>query len=144
MSMNAQGEKFAATIGAFKEHIVRVRLIPTVQDCKFVVVVNVGTDQVAFMSLARQIPIVGQPDKDEKAVAGSCVLLAQVVLVSTVRQSQIALPERAVVTINAEIAPTASALLASQTMIAETQKPVAKKNANIHMNIAAFILIPLP
>ena len=113
MIMTAEGEEFAVTIGAFKEHIVRVRLIPTAQDCKFVVVVNVGTDQVAPIGLARQIPIVGQPDKDEKAVAGSCVLLAQVVLVSTVRQSQIALPERAVVTINAEIAPTASALLAS-------------------------------
>ena len=86
MIMTAEGEEFAVTIGAFKEHIVRVRLIPTAQDCKFVVVVNVGTDQVAPIGLARQIPIVGQPDKDEKAVAGSCaVLLAQVVSVSTVR-----------------------------------------------------------
>lgn len=145
MIITAEGEEFAATISAFKEHIVRVRLIPTAQDCTFVVVVNVDTDQVASIYLARQIPIVGQPDKDEKAVAGSCaVLLAQVVSVSTVRQSQIALPERVVVTLNAEMAPTASALLASLTMIAETEKPVAKINANIRMNIAAFILIPLP
>ena len=86
MIITAEGEEFAATISAFKEHIVRVRLIPTAQDCTFVVVVNVDTDQVASIYLARQIPIVGQPDKDEKAVAGSCaVLLAQVVSVSTVR-----------------------------------------------------------
>ena len=86
MIMTAEGEEFAATMAAFKEYIVRVRLILTAQDCKFVVVVNVGTDQVAPIGLARQIPIVGQPDKDEKAVAGSCaVLLAQVVSVSTVR-----------------------------------------------------------
>ena len=107
--VNAEGEKFAATIGAFKEYIVRVRLIPTVQDCKFVVAVNVATDQVAAIYLARRIPIV-QP---EKAVVGSFVLLAQVVSVSSVRLFQIALPERVVVTINAKTAPTASALFAS-------------------------------
>jgi len=111
--MNAEGGKFAATIGAFKEHVVRVRLIPTVQDCKFVVVVNVGTDQVASIRPARRIPIVSQPEKDEKAVVGSYAVLAQVVWVSTVRLSQIAPPERVVVTINVEIAPTASAPLAS-------------------------------
>ena len=140
MTLNAEGEKFAATIAAFKDHIVRVRLIQTVQGCKFVVVVNVGTDQVASIRLARRIPIVSQPEKDKKAVVGSYVLLAQVVSVSTVRLSQIAPPERVVVTINAEIAPTASALLASLTMIAETKKPVATKNANIHMNIALVFI----
>ena len=109
MIMTAEGEEFAATIAAFKGYIVRVRLIQTVQDCKFVVVVNVVSEQVASVSLARRIPIV-QP---EKAVVARCVVLARVVSVSTVRLFQIAPPERVVVTINAEIAPTASALLAS-------------------------------
>ena len=113
MIMTAEGEEFAATIAAFKEHIVRVRLIPTVQDCKFVVVVNVGTDQIASISLARRIPIVSQSEKDEKAVVTSFVLLAQVVSVNTVRLFQIALTERVVVTMIAKIAPIASALLAS-------------------------------
>ena len=71
--------------------------------------VNVVTDQVASIYLARRTPTV-QP---EKAVVGSIVLLAQVVSVSTVRLFQIALPERVVVTINAKLAPAASALLAS-------------------------------
>ena len=109
MIMTAEGEKFAATIAAFKEHIVRVRLIPTVQDRKFVVAVNVVSEQVALVSLARRIPIV-QP---EKAVVARCVVLARVVSVSTVRLFQIALTERVVVTIIAKIAPIASALLAS-------------------------------
>ena len=109
MIMTAEGEEFAATMAAFKEYIVRVRLILTAQDCKFVVVVNVVSEQVASVSLARRIPIV-QP---EKAVVARCVVLARVVSVSIVRLFQIALPERVAVPINAEIAPTASALLAS-------------------------------
>ena len=113
MRVTAEEEKFAATIAAFKEYIVRVRLIPTVQDCKFVVVVNVVTDQIASVSLARRIPIVSQPEKDKKAVVTRRVLLAQVVSARAVRLFQIALTERVVVTINAKIAPTASALLAS-------------------------------
>lgn len=55
--------------------------------------VNVITDQVASVCLARLIPTV-QP---EKAVVTRCVFLAQVVSVSTVRLFQIVLPEKAVV-----------------------------------------------
>lgn len=56
--------------------------------------------------------------------------------VSSVFRSQIVLPERVVVAVNVKLAPTASGLLASMTITAETEKPVATKYANTHMTIA--------
>ena len=69
--------------------------------------VNVITNQVAFIYLASLIPIV----QAERLVVARSVTLAQVVSVSSVRLFQVALLDRVVVTVHARTAPAALLLL---------------------------------